>query len=332
MMGNSPLGSRCVAGILLLAAFFCWRLGWNTAVHTKGLRDIALLCDAGSYIAADRDRLRREGEELALWSQQEKQRLTASGSGREATVCALLVEGDTRLLFPQAATLAPDDAEGCLIDRKTAISLTGTEHAAGLTLEWNGRSYTVRGTLAAPAGTAVFRPASGDVLAHIALRGDSDLFVLRNGAPQLLINGSIYAEAAGFFLWMPVFLAGWFMQRRLLARCRRSWRWPVRHAVYGAGRLLFLTALLLLLLFLLPGWMSPARWSDFAFWSVLREEIRTYAGAYLTAARLRPDVLRIGWVLTIAAWEILAAALLIAERYLAGATPYMSQVSYRKST
>lgn len=295
-MSRTKAFPTVAAAVCLICAVFFWRISWNAALSLDPMAEIVFLRDASGLASYSQMTSREEKAPspipFALWGQSENQTVLAVGTGREANLAVVGIQGDSRLLFPGDATLAPQDGEGCLIDRHTALALTGDGNAKALQVEWQDRVYTVRGVITEPKGTMViWGENSGISITHVALEGDADAFCLRQTlSPGLMVEGSVFRELAGFFRWLPIFTTGWILLWAVL-HLRKCWNsYPVRSLLLGLVGCALLTVMTVRLLQLLPLQLVPNRWSDLEYWSLTLGQMAEKSRAWLVAAWLRPEL------------------------------------------
>lgn len=287
--------------LLVLAAVLLWRLGLGCAQPLRSHGDMVSFRLAGTLAAGDYERMAKleEGADtplpFALWTQLENKRVTAAFGGRSATVAVLWVRGDSRLALPVAATVAPGDEEGCLLDSATALKLFGGTDIAGSAVEYDGRTYTVRGVADIPAPTLVLQlPETGELpLENITARGETaaEDLPLRHGLePELTIRYQTFTRLAAALSALPVATAALLFLVFLWRAKRRNRDYPVRHAALFLALCAAATLLALAALSVIPSEYVPTRWSDFAFWPEMLDSWQADAIALFAAAKLRPEL------------------------------------------
>ena len=140
----------CAAAALSLAAAYSF----------FALRHLSDVCEMELKVSGI---TRQEAEEcmanvadmmdVVLWSESEAEIWKGEEKSIRSRVIAKV--GDSRLLFPNAALLSDQDDEGCIISRKGALSLFGSDRAAGLKFRWGETEYTVRDVVDFPAEVIV---------------------------------------------------------------------------------------------------------------------------------------------------------------------------------
>lgn len=242
---------------------------------------------------------------FTLWRQVDGQTVENRELGREETVSALTLWGESSLLLPDARpSLAPGTGNGCLLDRAAALALFGDERAAGQKVRWNGRDYTVRGVFDAPEATLIVEaePASDASFDRVTLdlaseanpRDRAEEFAMRHGlSAEYAVQYGWLAALGRFFALLPALMIAFSLAARLggCARARRDW--PVQRLLLRLAA----AAAALAVLWLagvrpaVPLDLVPTRWSDFSFWETLFSERRAEWADYLWMRKERPDVL-----------------------------------------
>ncbi|MDE7436095.1 MAG: ABC transporter permease [Lachnospiraceae bacterium] len=97
---------------------------------------------------------------VTAWTEKSRVRIEDACSRRAYLSDVMLVYGCTGNLIPYGVQLYPEDTAGCLISRDVAERLFGTHNAAGQTLRYGERTWTVRGVFQQP-DTLVILEASG---------------------------------------------------------------------------------------------------------------------------------------------------------------------------
>lgn len=203
-------------------------------------------------------------------------------SGRQSRVFLVKLMGNAALFDWRIGGFSQEDREGCVIGRKTALELFGTDRAEGREIRIQEKSYSVRCVINWKQNLIVVHDDKKEAVYSKVLlnvqEGQST-----DGAVQTLqrfglngeqADGGILASAAGmavFIVPLMVFLDLLFWtgrQRRLAGNRWERWLW----------------AAACIALFILMGWAVlgnlqismdwlPGKWSDFSFWGRrIREE------------------------------------------------------------
>lgn len=87
---------------------------------------------------------------FTAWRERKEMQISDEGGLRKINVDVLELYGSSELLIPYGKILNEDDTSGCLLGAAAAEALFGNRDAAGLTLYYNNRLFTVRGILEQP--------------------------------------------------------------------------------------------------------------------------------------------------------------------------------------
>ncbi len=127
-----------------------------------------------------------------------------TGYGHQAEVYVAGLLGNTRLYDWRLGGLAEDDRDGCVISRKTAEELFGTQNATGNVLTVNGETYTVRQVIPWKESLLLIRPREKDTVytrIFLKMQGDTgktkaSQFLMENGLTGI-VNGETIKD------WIP---------------------------------------------------------------------------------------------------------------------------------
>ena len=187
----------------------------------------------------------------------------------------ILYNGNPELSYPVTYRYggAPGlDKTACSISVPLAWELWGSDRVVGMTLQIDGKEYTVSGVFEGE-DNRLFRWAdSGFTAAEISntpkgedsYRYALDLAAQSGlGHPSGILWGSGMADIGRMLCWLPLVLAGAFLIMPYLAKLKKlpGLVW----AILALAIVLVLPAII----DVLPGWMVPTRWSDFGFYGRL---------------------------------------------------------------
>lgn len=226
------------------------------------------------------------GVTVCFWQEQPEAEILCRETGQNCRVRQLFTEGNTELLFPEAALLTWLQ-EGCYLDVKTAVELLGAEASGGSfdaeqsgkllgagaakgQIIWGGEnSFTVKGTvrseerlMVCPAqtkGELMFSTLTLGFSDDGNLRGQAEQFLMRNGLSGKTVELTFLKSLLhNLLLLFPTIL----IIKQIFYLLKKS------------KKLCFLAAagMAVLFLWLLAKniWISedmiPTRWSDFSFW------------------------------------------------------------------
>lgn len=184
----------------------------------------------------------------------------------------------------------------CAVSAGLAQQLFGSADVTGLSVLYGRERYIVSGVFRGEDAVLLYPGTGGYTCAELrgvsadAPKADAEQWCAAAGlgAPQCIVYGPQRAWLAAVVSCLPLalyVLAGAFLLLRV------SLRWPplARQGAWLAGALA-LACLLPAALQALPGWLIPARWSDFPFWERLAEQIQTADRAWQAAVRYWRDI------------------------------------------
>ena len=184
----------------------------------------------------------------------------------------------------------------CAVSAGLAQQLFGSADVTGLSVLYGRERYIVSGVFRAKDAVLLYPGTGGYTCAELrgvsadTPKADAEQWCAAAGlgAPQCIVYGPQRAWLAAVVSCLPLtlcVLAGTFLLLRV------SLRWPpvARQGAWLAGALA-LACLLPAALQALPGWLIPARWSDFSFWERLAEQIQTADRAWQAAVRYWRDI------------------------------------------
>lgn len=88
--------------------------------------------------------------DYVAWTECKQETVKESAGGRTAVLDVTAVCGPSRCVLPAGPNVSEGDAGGCIIGKKTAEELFGTQLAGGQKLTWRNRTWTVRGVVEKP--------------------------------------------------------------------------------------------------------------------------------------------------------------------------------------
>ena len=238
---------------------------------------------------------------LTFWCEKT---VSISTEWRKAEAAALLFSGDAALVWGQPCSSgelpAAFDGAGCAVSSTLAQALFGSSDVVGLTLSWSETVYTVRGVWESEeflallpvqdAGfTAVEIPASEETGQDP--EGWVDTVLTQSGLPEpdwILFTGGL-----AFFVRTLAFLPLIFAVIVLAAAMGRQltrYSFPARDAAIFTV-LLAATLALPTLLAIWPQWLTPSRWSDFAWWGQTARQVGEQCEMWLVAPGIGRDLI-----------------------------------------
>jgi hypothetical protein len=197
-----------------------------------------------------------------------------------ASAAQILYNGDSGFSYPVTYRHggAPGmDRNSCSISVPLAWQLWQSDCVVGMTLQIDGKEYTISGVFEGD-DNRLFRWAdSGFTAVEIpntpkgedSYRYALDLAAQSGlGHPTGILWGSGMAAIGKFLCWLPLVLAGCMLACPYLARLRKL------PGLVWAILILGIVLALPWILNVIPGWLVPTRWSDFGFYGRLWDTFR----------------------------------------------------------
>lgn len=296
---------RALLGALCLICF-----GWGRSL-ALGLENMpAPRVLSGLAVTGQRARDMLETESMqeapmafAAWGQLEGQQVQEPLLGLSATADVLLIAGPSGLVYKSDVPLDMEDDGGCLIDPATAQALFGNSRPVGSTLEWDGRTLTVRGVLGSSrpllAVQALDRDSGLDHVSLLVPEGKSPglatgEFSGRHGLFGSWAGTGIWAGLAGSASLLPVLLALGYGLIKIIKTALAAVQYPVVFlaCLLAAGAVWMAGLLAAGISFQIPAELLPSKWSDFEFWGRLFDEKKEEFTALLAASKTEPELSR----------------------------------------
>ena len=221
---------------------------------------------------------------FTLWGERKNQKAENSELSRTADVDALVVKGDSNLVYEGGWNLTSDDPNGCVIDQKAAYALFGDTHVIGQEITWNNRELTIRGVLEGDSGLLIVQGEEGKDKNYgfIALELGTSLnttgavknWISQHGITGERIDLHIFQSWGNTMVLLLPLLMAISIFTPMVRQVIEMRRIPVKFLLYLSGLLLFVGIFLIIsgYQFHFPEDIIPTRWSDFDFWSELWEQ------------------------------------------------------------
>ena len=300
-----PPAYRCLCWALLLAALAAVQgllCAWaGESAHrnqTTGLRFAQPLTQAQIKAVYEMPPETAGGITASFWGQTTGT-VTAEPARRAEGVVCIAYCGSADDCLPvlyENGTAPGAVGRQCAVSAGLARQLFGSADVVGLAVVHGRERYHISGVFRAEDAVLLYPGTGGYTCAELrgvsadTPKADAEQWCAAAGlgAPQCIVYGPQRAWLASVVSCLPLalcVLGGAFL---LL---RASLRWPPlsRQGAWLAGALA-LACLLPAALQALPGWLIPARWSDFSFWERLVEQIRTADHAWQAAVRYWRDI------------------------------------------
>ncbi len=282
-----------VQGLLCLWAGERARSDWTT-----GLRFAQPLTWAQIEAVYEMPQETTGGITASFWGQTAGT-VTAEPSRRAEDVVCIAYCGSADDCLPvlyESGTAPGAVGRQCAVSAGLAQQLFGSTDVVGLSVVYDRERYQISGVFRAGEAVLLYPGTGGYTCAELrgvsadTPKADAEQWCAAAGlgAPQCIVYGPQRAWLAAVVSGLPLalcVLAGAF----LLLRASLHWPPFVRWGFWFAGALV-LACLLPVALQALPGWLIPARWSDFSFWERLAEQIQTADRAWQTSVRYWRDI------------------------------------------
>lgn len=254
--------------------------------HTNGISKSSL---TNVLERSDRD-TDENSMSLTAWNTEYDVLLTNPNLGRSATVLAITLWGDMKTPIPMSLLAGnyvyQEDYSGCVLDSKTAYTLFGTKNAIGNELIYNNNSYIVRGIVKCDVPIFLLQSyKSNETFSNLEIklsnhyRGIEEMTVTNFLSDNSLtekytsIDGYFYGTILHFILFLPVWL---FILSILI--------YTLRNSLNKKNYITFLLTLIILFFTCLHMYkvgdfiylikkFTPTRWSDFSYWSKVRNTL-----------------------------------------------------------
>lgn len=279
-------GSVLLLLLLALAEFgLCAYAAKQQRVYaTTGLRFTAPLSDEQLLAALEYQSGTESAHKIyaTFWGQSEKNISADHGFTVQNVVCIGYCGDPWNCLPGKYLSGGSPGSTGkeCSVSAALADALFGSNQVVGLSVWMEQQSFRISGVFDSPDAVLLFPTMQGLQCAELTgvsldvPKADALNWCTLAGlpTPQTIVYGPQKIWFAYFLCGMPLLLTGLCMVILLL---RLSFSWPglVRNGLWLVLALAF-ALMLPTLLSHLPGWLIPARWSDFSFWEKLAAEIR----------------------------------------------------------
>lgn len=301
---------RLLRALALAACGLCLFFALRAAQCAEALYPAAGLRYETPLSAAQVQAARRYAQEAGqgvfptFW-RQEQRRVRTQRAAAQAGVIAFCGDGGACFAadFVCGGMPGAQDAAGCALSEALAQELFGAADVVGLPLTMEApdgarRVYTVRGVFAGDRLLALAGAGENEAFTCVELQGElgaDETAAAREfaasaglGEPDAVCVGAGAAALAKALCFAPLALAALGLAARLL-RSACALAPPAR----GAALLALAVCAALALpaaLGALPGWMIPARWSDFSFWPALAGQLADGVRAWLSLRPFEKDV------------------------------------------
>lgn len=276
--------------LFLISRFYCGQIGQNSQIVQY--RGNAGLTAARLTEMKALDEKAGAPVPFALWNQTPGQRLQNPSTGSSAEVSLIQVAGDVTCALPFAIPMDEYDNRGCLIDEQSAYALFGASNAEGLVLSLDGKEYTIRAVISAPAPVLVVLAGGDTPTPYVSMlgSGNADAFAMRHQLQAATVQNQFYQDMAQVSSGAPI-LCLLVLLCYLLERAKAYWQeYPLRRTLLTIAIFGGIIACVLFLLFILPSAYIPAKWSDFSHYESAWNAFSSTLSAYFIMEKTIPDL------------------------------------------
>ena len=300
---------RLLRALALAACGLCLFFALRAAQRAEALYPAAGLRYETPLPAAQVQAARRYAQEAGqgvptFW-RQEQRAVRTQRAAAQAEVIAFCGDGGACFAadFLCGGMPGAQDAAGCALSEALAQELFGAADVVGLPLTMETpdgarRAYTVRGVFAGGGLLALAGAGEDEAFTCVELQGEPGAEETDSarafaaaaglGEPDAVCVGAGAAALAKALCFAPLALAALVLAARLL-RSACALAPPARGAAL-LGLAVCAALALPAALGALPGWMIPARWSDFSFWPALAGQLADGVRAWLSLRPFEKDV------------------------------------------
>lgn len=298
---------RIIRGILCLGLtallLYVSMQGMAGAKELGETQDVLCLQSGEGLLAGDIRRMKREqGEEssfadFVLWGEGGRDSLQNEGTERSCQAEIFYLCGSSRLLYPGEKVLDEEDQEGCLIGRKAAYELFGTDRVQGCTVYLGETAYRIRGVLSEDSCRLYVRAPDDCSLNLVTARIFEDqtyqeveqILLSSYGISGTRLEFGLLSQIAGiasFALWAALGIGTYLLFGVWERRLNMDQKWKKRLAGFS---FLALWVLFAARRWSIPAEYLPSRWSDFEFFANLWKEKREALFLLLETSKKGPQ-------------------------------------------
>lgn len=199
--------------------------------------------------------------------------------GESVQCTAISKVGDNRLIFPQTSLLDDKDSQGCILSKKAALDIWGSEKVVGLDVYCGEEKYIVRGIMDRMEKIAIVNISSGGKNTFRYLTSGKRGGSIQEKRQWLQTGTGISGNEWNYYILNRFLLCLIIFSIILLLIFFKKSVASIVEQTYG-GRLLeslfsvfLITGIICMAMEILTisGW--PARWSDFQQWSEKGEQL-----------------------------------------------------------
>ncbi len=269
--------------ILITLLIMCMGYGLaykNNAQSSKTLAAINIE-DTGREAASIEEMLNsKEEDNYSFVALKEKDEVIISNEElkKSTSVKLISITGNSSILF-RGPILFTDDKDGCLIDKSAAYKLFGDYNVEGMTVQYDGNNYTIRGVIENAESSIVIQTKTNSNLEMdlllLDMNGEDDRYVenflTKYSLPQNYTTNSVYYSISNLMtLVLPIIMAC-IIINKMFKLIRINKNKPIKKILLILLTLVFIYFLYLILniKFKINYNLIPNEWSDFDYWGDL---------------------------------------------------------------
>lgn len=288
-----------LAGLVMLQCLLLgWRAGQSRRYATTGLRFSQSIPEEVLQTIEEQQEDANSTKIYASFWGQKQDTVKTEGGHKEENVFCIGYWGDADDCLPvRYQTGNPPGIFGkeCAVSTALSEALFGSTDAVGLAVNWQSQSYTISGVFFGK--DCVLLAPTKNNLCVAELHGvstsspkeDAEQWCRAVGlaTPQAIIYGPQRLWVCDCLCWFPLCAMGlvWII---CFLRLTQTWPGLLRWIVWLALAVAF-ALVLPNILRAIPGWLIPARWSDFSFWNSLGMQIGQARQSWAAAPRYWRD-------------------------------------------
>lgn len=276
--------------LLLMLLLICFSQSIFYSSKSKNLKKIQLLSTDENILDGYAAITMQKTEEkindpihFTVWGEV-KNGTVKSDWNRSAEVNALLVKGDTTLVYENAQNLSSRDVEGCLLSENIVYQLYGDNNVTGKIIEYNGRNLIIREVIKDTNDLIIMQALSSteQIMNYVSIeiRSDEEAddvvreFNNRYSGYDNFINIQSYGTWASVISGILPIIMLLTILIPLIKFVLANRRQPEQFILYSVLAIVYTGVFLWItnFEFQYPTDMIPSKWSDFSFWSSLYKE------------------------------------------------------------
>lgn len=261
---------------------------------------------------------RKQPFHFTLWGEKKNQKIRVQEYDRSKRADVLIINGSSKLLFPQDPILAEEDQYACLLSEDLAYQLFGSKEVTGLIVRYQNQDYQVNGVIRNAKQTMVIQSTQQTKAVLFAAALDVPKGEVRKtavadfkqfiGAAQTTMDLNVVARAGQFAVVMMPLGMLLVMVYMAVKQAISLSDVPFKCLAFTIGAVIFIAAFIYLV-----DWgeglyfpFSPSRWSDFQYWGKIAKELQDGVRDFLLVEKRAPESIIINYVLSAAGYAILS--------------------------